>query len=447
MTAESIPPRRARAPGQRQDLETIVVPLETITPILGGAAVPRTLDDHDPVRVPGIRGQLRFWWRALYGHGHDPATLARLEAELWGGVHGDAPVRSRVAVWIASLEPDTLDRNPREPEARELYALWPAAGNERKGVQPVPRWRSRLRFELALRFPPVMREAVERTLRAWILFGGIGSRTRRGCGSITVQEHERKAWLPVEPTAAELRRLLGQDVLRAVPAKATDMPSLRGAALLHGRSVSDPIQAWTQLIAWLHDFRQGPGSTDKYARGAKTDRRPGRSRWPEPDKVRHLSPLRAGQRWQHEPVYDHRPVWPRASFGLPINAKFQTKDRQRRKYPHPEPGPFELVWQDASGELRDRLASPLILKALPLADGSYVPMALWLDRAYPEGGQVGLRDGRRLRRDSAAPFDRLQVQDDAALYQPLRGARTMKEAFMTWLEKERRLVRIGGEGA
>lgn len=446
MTAENIPPRRARAPGQRQDLTTIVVPLETITPILGGAAVPRTLDDHDPVRVPGIRGQLRFWWRALYGHGHDPAALARREAELWGGVHGETPVRSRVAVWIAHTD---LQKSRKDDEnigysAPGSYALWPARATE-SDPDPAPRRTPGMRFEICLRAPVTLQEDILCTLRAWILFGGIGSRTRRGCGSVTIDGRQRESWLPVEPTAAELRRLLGQDVLRITSVKATDMPSLRGAALLHGKSASDSIQAWTQSIAWLHDFRQGSGPTDKYARGAKMDHRPGRSRWPEPDKVRHLSPLRAGQTWQHEPVYDHRPVWPRASFGLPINAKFQTKDRQRRRYPRPEPGRFELVWRDGLGLLRDRLASPLILKALPLANGTYVPIALWLDRAYPEGGEVGLKDGERLRRGSAAPFDRLHAQGDADLYQPLRGAQTMKEAFITWLEREKRLVRIGGE--
>jgi hypothetical protein len=48
---------------------TIVVQLKTVTPILGGGYRTRKLDDMDVIRVPTIRGHLRFWWRALYAQG------------------------------------------------------------------------------------------------------------------------------------------------------------------------------------------------------------------------------------------------------------------------------------------------------------------------------------------------------------------------------------------
>jgi CRISPR-associated protein Cmr1 len=84
--------------------------------------------------------------------------------------------------------------------------------------------------------------------------------------------------------------------------------------------------------------------------------------------------------------------------------------------------------------MRERLASPLIVKAMPLADGSFVPIALWLRRAWPNG-QVVLKDkdSREPVRGSAAPFDRLLAPGDTALYAPLEEA-SLEEAFLEWVK-------------
>jgi CRISPR-associated protein Cmr1 len=302
---------------------------------------------------------------------------------------------------------------------------------------------------------------MERTLRAWILFGGIGSRTRRGCGSVTVQEEKRAKWLPRELSLAALHQLLGTQVFASGTHKATDMPSLRGATLLFREKESQRGEnAWTDALEWLRDFRQKPGPegdhSDGYARGPirkkllpnrKRIERPGRSRWPEPDKVRQLLARSRSHRWAHRPEHNERPVWPRASFGLPIVGRFQDKDIHGQKYDPRDPDEFELCWQDASGP-HDRLASPLIVKALPLAGGKYAPIALWLERAYPANGDVVLRRKRKIVKGSTAPFDRLHADGDPELYAPLRGFKSnMKEAFTKWLETEHGLTRLGGEDA
>ena len=87
----------------------------------------------------------------------------------------------------------------------------------------------------------------------------------------------------------------------------------------------------------------------------------------------------------------------------------------------------------------DRLASPLIVKALPLANGDFVPCALWLFRGYPEGGHVIL-EPTDIRSDrSAANFDDLLAPDDVAQYAPLGRARNappgrrLRTAFFDWL--------------
>jgi len=78
---------------------------------------------------------------------------------------------------------------------------------------------------------------------------------------------------------------------------------------------------------------------------------------------------------------------------------------------------------------KDRLASPLILKPLPLTGDKFVPCALWLNRGYPEGGEVYV-DGLT---GSEAPFDKLTGKGDEVLFKPLQGKKSLREAFRDWL--------------
>jgi CRISPR-associated protein Cmr1 len=101
---------------------------------------------------------------------------------------------------------------------------------------------------------------------------------------------------------------------------------------------------------------------------------------------------------------------------------------------------FEITWKDGEG-LHNRLASPLIVKAMPLANGEFVPIALWLARAWPPGGQVVLKQAEE---QSAAPFDKLLGQNDPALFTPLRGKTSLRAAFLDWLGSEKKATRIAG---
>lgn len=69
------------------------------------------------------------------------------------------------------------------------------------------------------------------------------------------------------------------------------------------------------------------------------------------------------------------------------------------------------------------------MKALPLADGTFVPCALWLNRAYP-AGDVILRGVN----NSQAPFDRLVAPDDTPRFSPLANQQSLRQAFLDWLK-------------
>lgn len=423
----------------------VVVQAEVVTPILGGGAFSREargdgavpVDDVDVVRATALRGMLRFWWRALHAHRYaSPSDLWKAECGVWGGVGARHAVRSPVEVRAAIDKRGRSDDTPVSLSMDGAYALFPA----RK--PPTARRLPPTRFTLTVTCPPSREQEVRDSVRAWLLFGGYGSRTRRGLGSLTVVQ-DRGAWLPKAATRAAIQDLFGRDILAPTEERATDTPRLAGADVyVRAEGTPNAVEAWTTALNWLRDFRQGTmGESGKRAREPappSDPRRPSRSNWPEADKVRLLSRRTRG----HEPRHNAVPAWPRATFGLPIVGQFQTKDRDG--HPLEEPPPFELVWRDESeGEeaVHERLASPLILKALPLANGRFVPMALWLERALP-GGEVVLRVDRALVAGSAAPFDRSEAAGDHARFAPLAGNQGMRRAFLSWLTETERAVSL-----
>ena len=96
------PPPRRTASGK--DACEFSVRLKVVTPILGGGPKSRQLDDIDVIRVPTVRGHLRFWWRALYGHQYEtPEKLYAAESALWGRAADDNGGRSAVEVRITDV--------------------------------------------------------------------------------------------------------------------------------------------------------------------------------------------------------------------------------------------------------------------------------------------------------------------------------------------------------
>jgi CRISPR-associated protein Cmr1 len=429
-TYEKLPPAKPRAARGGAELREIRVGLEVVTPILGGSHQTRVLDDVDIIRAASVRGHLRFWWRALYASQHpDAEALYERESALWGRAATDNGGRSAVEIRIdvngsGDIDDSDIDLQ-RTPGA---YALWPARAEKKQGQivkPPVPRLKPGTKFHLILR-TSVSETEVKNALRAWILFGGYGGRTRRGLGSLKVTD-AADAWLPSAATREAFTRLFGSDIFAAPTKTPGDVSWFGGAAIHVGKADLDSQRAWTTALNWLKEFRQGTnGRQGERARESGTGKaqpqRPSISNWPEADKIRHLK-RKTGA---HPPMHNANVAWPRAGFGLPIIGQFQKKGRNNERYD--EPDGFELCWWVGNTE-HDRLASPLIVKALPLADGTFVPCALWLNRAHPAGGEVVLRNAN----NSQAPFDRLVADGDSPRFAPLTNQQSLRRAFLDWL--------------
>ncbi len=423
---------------RRRSLERLVVDLVTTTPIFGGGVEPGRPDELVPIRVPSIRGHLRFWWRSLQPAGTAGDALRVAERALFGGAAGEEGAASNVIVNVSNVQPSDLDDANPSFNSADGYALFPARGE--RGQRAKLRWKPGLKFTLTIDAPVADAAAVRRAVLAWILFGGYGGRTRRGLGSLAcASESARSKWLPAGANAAAVQQLLGCDVFSnpsGIPAGNT--PRLAGATLLVGPPGGSGTSAWTAALGMLRTFRQG----ESVARDPGRAGRPGQSRWPEADKVRQL----VGRQTAHKPRHNSVPSWPRAAFGLPIVARFQQKDHDKRPYAVSEPTRFDVLWRDATGEQRDRLASPLILKPLALCDGSFAPIALWLERAFPQGDVVAkiIDRGPINIATTAAPFDRLVGDGETPRFQPLVGHASVRDAFLAWILSQRQWSHVAG---
>ncbi len=461
---QELPTAKLRATRGGPEVVELRVRLEVVTPILGGSHQPRDIDAVDVIRVPSIRGHLRFWWRALYAAQYANADeLYQHESALWGCAATDDGGRSAAEVHVNVEHTGGTDNTeirlyPGQGQQATpgAYALWPARAETMTNTPTAPRRQPGTQFQLTLKVAGSDTNVAEvrNALRAWILFGGYGGRTRRGLGSLKVIQSPHE-WLPAEPTRDALKDFFGFDIFDSPTHAPGDSPWLRGAALQVGKAERDAIKAWTTALDWLKEFRQGTsGQQGARARepgtGKQQPHRPSISNWPEGDKIRRLATPQRGLHWAHTPKHNQTPAWPRAGFGLPIIGQFQSRSREehptRKKrngkpdemywnelpQNHPnygtEPESFELRWRAGTVE-HDRLASPLIVKALPLADGTFAPCALWLNRAHPANGQVILRNVN----NSQAPFDRLVAAGDNAQFSALAGKSSLRAAFLDWL--------------
>lgn len=380
---------------------SITADLELITAMVGGGAVARMVDEDRPVNGKTVRGQLRFWWRAARAarYGADGlAAMRRDEAWLFGKAAtfkeeevkaGLGPSRVQVTVDILRTGRAEAYRPGRTP----AYASFPLPANANTN-SPAARLISDLAFRVTLQVDgrhlsggPLDRQTIDADLQAalwaWVTFGGVGARTRRGFGALRVSGPA--------PAPKEVRTALARHVLTgAAPA---GVPHLsrddRHTVILDGYRSNE--EAWTVGIEMYRDFRQS-----RRSQGSK----PGRSYWPEPDEIRRLTGQSAPA---HREALTSVRKFPRAALGLPIIFHF----RNDRQDPARSGEPRDTTLR---GRGSDRLASPVILR--PAATGTLIATALRTG-AHPQHplSSLTLKGGNR----SFEVEHQLSVQEAAEL--------------------------------
>ena len=381
--------------------------ISVVTPIFGGGVEAGVNDPVTLVRSPGIRGQLRFWWRATKGKAFvEPAALKKREEEIWGSTKSPSEVSFEVTIDQPGKEERCAEYPPEKSFPRfadgyPSYALFPFQGSKKDGTLPAMARRG-VRFRLRVNYPDSFREDVLGALKAWVNLGGIGARTRRGCGSMFSKD------LSVKSTA-ELARWLG-----GFPGGEGQEWPVVDARLLSRMPAGNPMRVWSEVIDLYRQFRQGPGVGRNP--GARPQQ-PGRSRWPEADSLRRLS--KAADSRHGRSVTGDRNVFPRAQFGLPL--VFHFKDRGD------SPNDCE-VYPAMEGLDSTRMGSPLILKALALGENSAVPLIFRMKAREVTGVRVRFQSEGR----SAAGL-KLPVSSEASWPQGLAGIPSKTSAVDSFL--------------
>ena len=334
---------------------------KTITPVFGAGVKAGVIDEVTPLRGTTVRGHLRFWWRVVCGrHFTKLEHLRDREAKLWG--LASKPGLVQIAVSLVSGVKDHCGSAGHFRPNYPPYALFPFKNTEVPAKFHIV-WKS-LSFTLLVRAGDAANE-VEAALWAWANFGGIGSRTRRGCGALFCPQFAPtgipdKTWVSTRLTAF------------GVPHSEPTWPQLTREPIL-GKAQA-PVTAWEHAVKALADFRQNA----PVGRNAPFKR----SHWPEADSLRARSG--AGDRNHMKSItIDARsmPAFPRAELGLPYQVDFKEG---------PDTANNVQVFPDHS----KRFASPVIVRPLALGPRGEraVPMALRLDGPLPARVRVEPND-------------------------------------------------------
>jgi CRISPR-associated protein Cmr1 len=345
---------------------------ELITPMFGGGVEPGHADPVTVIRGTEIRGHLRFWWRATRGGEFDGSLSVMKDAEdlLWGAASSEdkpRPSQVHVVVEVAQQhrgEPmGAHESSPvyemRSPYGYVAFPLRESQGDLLKSVK----------FTLSIRFPEVFKADVEAALWAWEMFGGIGARTRRGCGALCLLSVDNVAAQQFPEDAGVIKKTITEQLAGFVSAGTWPggVPHLsRSLEFKVTNPAPSPMHAWRSLIAALKSFRQQRNA-------GSAPNRPGRSKWPEPDAIRRLTSAAE----EHATPLSSIDKFPRAAFGLPIIFKF--KDDKIGDPPQ----------TTLRGAGSDRLASRLVLRPLACGGEQGVGLAIILDPpSMPPGGLV-----------------------------------------------------------
>jgi len=158
---------------------TLSLEIKVVTPLFGGGAEAGVNDPVTPIRGSSIRGHLRFWWRATRGANCESVKdLRKKEGEIWGTTEEPSKVSLVVSNTRGHGKRQHTDDYGFDRYGPEAYVLFSAKQN--KNVLA----KEGIRFILELDYPKNLENEIKPALWAWLNFGGIGARTRRGCGAL-----------------------------------------------------------------------------------------------------------------------------------------------------------------------------------------------------------------------------------------------------------------------
>lgn len=177
-------------------MATLRLQLTTTAPLFLKGANPKG----DPeFRAASVRGQLRYWLRALVGaETQDPSKVWERESAVFGSTERGSVVTVRFSKGIQ--QPEAQGDEPSDGRGRYKPYLLPHRSNPREqspdyAIRPGTTVTLSVSTRPAVNFPQSVLDA----LSLWLLLGGVGKRSRRMMGGLQLTKvtNEKNIPLPV----------------------------------------------------------------------------------------------------------------------------------------------------------------------------------------------------------------------------------------------------------
>lgn len=162
-------------------MEEITATFRVVTPMFVSGADQSKAE----LRLPSIKGALRFWWRALaWGrHNGDLSAIREEEANLFGSTDKG---QSTMLMKVLDQELSTGNQKKWSPNRWESYVgyglIETNGGNQREYIEPGSTFALSLKSKG--RLDDDDRTNLRKALLAFGLLGGLGGRSRKGWGSV-----------------------------------------------------------------------------------------------------------------------------------------------------------------------------------------------------------------------------------------------------------------------
>lgn len=179
-----------------KNMETREFEVEVVTPLFLGGANPKKAE----LRAASIKGALRFWWRALYGC-DEMENMKKRESEIFGSTEKKANMllrlgdTSNVKYVLENLPqglkvPVQSKRGNFQVSIIEYLAfgLCEYKKNQRKNIYTKEHIPAGNKFNISLLYNKTFAEQILNSFKALVNYGGLGSHSRNGFGSIWVKD-------------------------------------------------------------------------------------------------------------------------------------------------------------------------------------------------------------------------------------------------------------------
>lgn len=350
-------------------MKTITFECETITPMFLSGADGKTPE----LRPPSIKGALRFWWRAInanlveYKNGKwDYSKLKKKEVEIFGGSYKDengkeVSKRSNVIIKIENNIKDAevgknlwdiVEHNygtknngekyeiPIEKTKGIAYLLYSTFMLQKKEyLKPETSFNFEISFENKKNVIEVLK-----TVKAFEVFGALGTRSRRGGGSF---------WIKNVTLSNELKEYKN-DLLKYFPekkiSKKDELEKLIKEIFIINESNNNKFSILKGSKIYLFDFKQN---------------------WKE--ALEAIGKMFYEFRSQNKAKITETP-----NFGFPIVHKNRKITMRAGKW----------IKENNTDKLLkiERRASPLIFKLIKVDENKIIPIILWLNGELIENG-------------------------------------------------------------